>query len=110
MKTCPRCARSYPDAESFCEVDGTALVAASGAAGTTKMVDAPEEPIECPVCGGKAEPGELMCNFCGARLPVSGMARTRRRWPAPRAARTGRCGRRERHGGVPRVTFPPRTD
>jgi TonB family protein len=74
MKTCPRCARSYPDAESFCEADGTALVASAGAAGTTKMADAPELPIECPVCGGKAEPGELMCNFCGARLPVSGDA------------------------------------
>ena len=70
MKTCPRCARNYPDAESFCEADGTALVASAGAAGTSKMADAPELPIECPVCGGKAEPGELMCNFCGARLPV----------------------------------------
>ncbi len=38
------------------------------------MVDGREEPIECPVCGGKAEPGEVMCNFCGARLPVSGGA------------------------------------
>jgi len=35
------------------------------------MADAPQAPIECSVCGGKAEPGELMCNFCGARLPVS---------------------------------------
>src|SRR5262249_50886310 len=26
------------------------------------------EVIECPVCGGRAEPGELICNFCGARL------------------------------------------
>jgi len=74
MKTCPRCARTYPDAESFCEADGTALVAAAGVAGTAKMVDADEQPIECPVCGGKAEPGELICNFCGARLPVSGGA------------------------------------
>jgi TonB family protein len=72
MKTCPRCNRSYPDAESFCESDGTALVSAVGAAGTTKMADPRESPLECPVCGGKAEPGELMCNFCGARLPVSG--------------------------------------
>ena len=24
--------------------------------------------IECPACGGKAEPGELICNFCGTRL------------------------------------------
>jgi TonB family protein len=28
----------------------------------------PPSVIECPVCGGKAEPGELICNFCGARL------------------------------------------
>jgi TonB family protein len=72
MKTCPQCNRSYPDAESFCESDGTALVSAAGAAGTARMADPREEPLECPVCGGKAEPGELMCNFCGARLPASG--------------------------------------
>jgi TonB family protein len=72
MKTCPRCAKTYPDAESFCEVDGTALT--SGAVATAKMEDGREEPIECPVCGGKAEQGELICNFCGARLPVSGGA------------------------------------
>ena len=24
--------------------------------------------VECPVCGGKAQPGELICNFCGTRL------------------------------------------
>jgi len=72
MKTCPQCARTYPDAESFCEADGTALVpAAAGASGTARMTGATEAPIECPVCGGKAEPGEVMCNFCGARLPVS---------------------------------------
>jgi TonB family protein len=68
MKTCPRCARTYPDAESFCEADGTALVAAGGAPVTAKMADI-EPQIECPVCGGRAEPGELICNFCGARLP-----------------------------------------
>ncbi len=71
MKTCPRCARTYPDSESFCEVDGTALTAGSSAAqaeqGTTPMDEA-EGAIECPVCGGKAQPGELVCNFCGARL------------------------------------------
>ncbi len=74
MKTCPRCARSYPDDESFCETDGTALTPSAAAAGTAKMADAREQQIECPVCGGKAEPDELMCNFCGARLPVSGGA------------------------------------
>jgi TonB family protein len=24
--------------------------------------------VECPVCGGKAQPGEVICNFCGTRL------------------------------------------
>ena len=70
MKTCPRCSRSYPDAESFCEADGTALVAASAGSSTAPIGES-ETAIECAVCGGKAEPGELMCNFCGARLPVS---------------------------------------
>jgi TonB family protein len=85
MKTCPQCARNYPDAESFCEADGTALTAVAGAAGTTKIAEAPQEaPIECAVCGGKAEPGELICNFCGARLPVSGAASSAGR-PAPAA-------------------------
>jgi len=74
MKTCPRCARTYPDAESFCETDGTPLTAGPAAAGTAKMVDGREERIECPVCGGRAEPGEVICNFCGARLPVNGGA------------------------------------
>src|SRR5581483_8690693 len=70
MKTCPRCARTYPDSEAFCELDGTALV--SGAAAQTAQsatpIDESEGAIECPVCGGKAQPGELVCNFCGARL------------------------------------------
>lgn len=84
MKTCPRCSRSYPDAESFCEADGTALVAASATPRTAPMSQAGDGAIECPVCGGKAEPGELMCNFCGARLPVSAGAA-----PASGAAAVG---------------------
>ncbi len=67
MKTCPRCNRTYPDTEVFCETDGTALVSA-GPAFIQGPSDASEERRECPVCGGKAEPGELICNFCGARL------------------------------------------
>jgi TonB family protein len=77
MKRCPRCERTFPDTEKFCGDDGTALVPATGA--RTTAVDAPPIPsadvppdpdarIECPVCGGKAEPGEVICNFCGARL------------------------------------------
>jgi TonB family protein len=73
MKTCPRCGRSYPDAESFCETDGTALVTASAPA-TAPMGQTDDGPIECPVCGGKSEPGEIMCNFCGARLRDSAAA------------------------------------
>ncbi|HVA69415.1 MAG TPA: BON domain-containing protein [Candidatus Binataceae bacterium] len=69
MKTCPRCGKSYPDNESFCEADGTALVSA-------RISDQPAQQtpadaagaIDCPVCGGKAEPGEVICNFCGTRL------------------------------------------
>jgi TonB family protein len=99
MKTCPRCARTYPDAETFCEADGTALVAAAGAPVTARMADPVEAPIECPVCGGKAEPGELMCNFCGARLPVSGGAESTTaqgpsRGAAPGDAATGSPRRR----------------
>ncbi len=65
MKRCPSCDKTYPDSETFCETDGTALVGADpafvqGAGGSGG--------VECPVCGGKAEPGEVICNFCGARL------------------------------------------
>jgi len=65
MKSCPRCQRTYPDNEVFCEADGTALVSA-GPAFTRKSE--PEGSIECPSCGGRAEPGEVICNFCGTRL------------------------------------------
>jgi TonB family protein len=95
MKTCPRCARTYPDAESFCEADGTALTSALGVAGTAGMVDPPvahEAPIECPVCGGKAEPGEVMCNFCGARLPVGAGAEPASEPSPARGAAPGSAG------------------
>jgi TonB family protein len=74
MKRCPRCEKTYPDSETFCEVDGTALVQsgpafAEGAGRASAGEDAGQQ-IECPVCGGKAQPGELICNFCGARLGV----------------------------------------
>ena len=75
MRICPRCGKTYPDDERFCDTDGTALVtAASGARPTTVMPPDPEAaggepgPIECPECGGRAEPGETICNFCGTRL------------------------------------------
>lgn len=77
MKVCPQCEKTYPDSEKFCPVDGTALVepdqapAPSFAGGSSE----PEEgrpgdaaAVECPVCGGRAQPGEEICNFCGARL------------------------------------------
>src|SRR5450755_3631990 len=73
MKSCPRCGKTYPDAERFCESDGTALVAAGGAGNreTAVMPDDYESaggPIVCPECHGKAEPGETICNFCGTQL------------------------------------------
>jgi TonB family protein len=92
MKTCPRCGKTYPDSETFCEADGTALTSGTAPGGrrTTVMTDDPESGdggvIECPVCGGKAQPGEVICNFCGTRLvsaageaaaaPPGGAART----------------------------------
>src|ERR1019366_3646059 len=65
--------KTFPDSETFCEADGTALVQAGpafaeGAAATGAI--AAGEQIECPGCGGRAQPGELICNFCGARLGV----------------------------------------
>ncbi len=68
MKRCPRCDRTYPDSETFCEADGTALVSAGPAFSESAGGGGAGEAIECPVCGGKAQPGELICNFCGARL------------------------------------------
>src|SRR6266852_3623259 len=70
MKRCPRCDKTYPDSETFCEADGTALVSAGPAFSESAAHPGggAGEVIECPVCGGKAQPGELICNFCGARL------------------------------------------
>src|SRR5258708_3871468 len=70
MKRCPRCDKTYPDSETFCEADGTALVSAGPAFSESAAHPGGGvgEVIECPVCGGKAQPGELICNFCGARL------------------------------------------
>jgi hypothetical protein len=75
MKSCPRCGSTYPDAERFCESDGTALVTVAGAANrsTTVMPDdvqgsTADSAIVCPECHGKAEPGETICNFCGTQL------------------------------------------
>jgi TonB family protein len=84
MKTCPQCERSYGDKENFCPIDGSALVAAGAAlsparAGSAKTVAASggageEPPLDCPICGGRAQPGEEICNFCGARLRPEGSA------------------------------------
>jgi BON domain len=69
MKRCPRCDRTYPDSEQFCETDGTALVQGEPAfAVGGGASDSGDTVRECKVCGGKAEPGEIICNFCGARL------------------------------------------
>lgn len=75
MKRCPECSNSYPDAERFCSSDGAALVPAESSTerATVQMPPPgpPEPPVECPVCGGKALPGEEVCSFCGARLNIS---------------------------------------
>jgi TonB family protein len=41
---------------------------------TTLMREDPyvEQGLECPVCGGTALPGEIRCNYCGARLQAEG--------------------------------------
>ena len=86
MKRCPRCDKTYPDAETFCETDGTALVQAGPAFAESAGRESDEgTQVECPVCGGKAQPGELICNFCGARLGVESAAETYTP-PPPRTA------------------------
>jgi TonB family protein len=78
MKKCPRCDRTFPDSETFCEADGTALVKAGPAFSESAARPVPggesDAVVECPVCGGKAQSGELICNFCGARLGVESPA------------------------------------
>ena len=78
MKRCPSCDKTYPDSETFCETDGTALVGADPA-----FVQGAAGGVECPVCGGKAEPGEVICNFCGARLSGEGAPSAPPSAPAP---------------------------
>jgi TonB family protein len=90
MKRCPRCDKNYPDSETFCESDGTALISGGPAfvAGDAPPLDAGPQ-LECPVCGGKAQPGELICNFCGARLGIEpAEAPYTPAPPAPEASRT----------------------
>lgn len=78
MKSCPRCGRTYPEGERFCQDDGSALIESTQGAGraTTVMTDEPAAEaaggIECPVCGGRSQPGEVICNFCGTRLAAPG--------------------------------------
>jgi TonB family protein len=84
MNRCPRCDRTYPDSEKFCDADGTALVPAGPAFVEAAERESGGGQVECPVCGGKAQPGELICNFCGARLGVESAAETYTP-PPPRA-------------------------
>jgi hypothetical protein len=87
MKKCPSCNRTYPDNETFCEADGVALIKADPA--FVESGSAAGEVIECPVCGGRAEPGEVICNFCGARLTAdTGTAVS----PTPQPSGTQRPG------------------
>ncbi len=77
MKTCPQCAKSYPDSEMFCADDGAALGEnIQSKARITEFVKPSEieaaSGVACPVCGGKAlSPEEQRCAFCGADLPTS---------------------------------------
>jgi len=106
MKTCPRCNRTYPDSENFCEADRTQLV--SSPAFTQQSGSAP---IECPVCGGKAEPGEIICNFCGARLDQSQSATPPPLAPTPRPSAPPPSSPTPypRLGSSPTSTQPPMT-
>jgi predicted nucleic acid-binding Zn ribbon protein len=72
MKRCPECSHTYPDSERFCSNDGAQLMPAESAGRPTVAAPSPsnEPAVECPVCGGKALPGEELCSFCGARLNV----------------------------------------
>ncbi|HUO05160.1 MAG TPA: BON domain-containing protein [Candidatus Binataceae bacterium] len=100
MKKCPRCNKSYPDTETFCEADGTALVKGGPAftqgQGGKAQADPGAGGIECPVCGGIAQPGELICNYCGARLadegPAAQTAAPAKTAPSPRTAVSPRSG------------------
>ena len=104
MKTCPRCNRTYLDTENFCEADSSPLV--SEPAFTRQ-----ETATECPVCGGKAEPGEVICNFCGSRLDQNQLSTPT---PPPAASRTGAKPSQApspypRLSGAPTSTQPPAT-
>lgn len=88
MKKCPSCDRTYPDDETFCEADGVALIKA-GPAFVEGSAPTVGEVIECPVCGGRAEPGEVICNFCGARLTADMQTAPS---PAPQPSATQRPG------------------
>lgn len=88
MKRCPRCDRTYPDTETFCDADGSALVPTGPAFAESQGSDEGQQ-IECPVCGGKAQPGELICNFCGARLGESPAEQYTPPPPRPATPRTG---------------------
>src|SRR5690349_1599024 len=108
MKKCPRCDRTYPDSESFYEADGSALAPA-----TPAFVESAGDKRECPVCGGKAEPGEVICNFCGARLEDGGQASppppsgpTRVAPPPPPPPSSLRSGATQVHTPAP-DTAPP---
>lgn len=107
MKTCPRCNRTYPDTENFCAADSSALVSAP--AFTQQSQSDTGIARECPVCGGKAEPGEVICNFCGARLegnevptPPPPSSRT-----TPQPTRISATAPPQMGGGLTQKNIPP---
>ncbi|HEY2663786.1 MAG TPA: TonB family protein [Candidatus Binataceae bacterium] len=128
MKTCPQCERTYGDSENFCPIDGSALVttgaeapesrAKSAVTVATSADLAAEAPIDCPICGGRAQPGEEICNFCGARLGPEGSAAaplrqaalqqaTSRTPPPPQSSNPARAGGGAQYEGGPSASGLP---
>jgi hypothetical protein len=97
MKRCPSCERSYPDSENFCEADRSALIADDPPFTKAGSVT----PAECPMCGGKTQPGEIICNFCGARLTDDAVASPA---TAPKSSTTARPSAPLSQGGSVRLT------
>src|SRR5216684_427293 len=69
MKHCPECGRTFSAADDFCSEDGAVLIDAGATAAMPEHQAAVTSEIRCPACGGRAEPGEANCAFCGTKLP-----------------------------------------
>jgi len=119
MKRCPQCGKQYPDSEDFCDTDGSKLATEGAGRATTVMPEAPsgEEggALECPVCGGRAQPGEVICNFCGTRLAPPDASAPPPSRPAPLSRLTPENfvpahDRIDEHSGPGGIADPPTDD